>query len=1808
MTFSLTRSHPTPMKKNRKAFALVLALALMGFMVLLVVTLAAIVQMQLRITRQSITDAKARQTAKFSAYQALNQVQKSLGPDKRITANASMFEDLSTAFQRQERDARTRYDWWENPLNTRRRDLESLSGAQIKNNYWVGVWESGDGFESKERSTKNIKIGMDETRKEYRERVMNHAKAWLVSGNIGKEVDGADNLEDRLTSLNNAGQRFEHLPSDILEPDKSITVVSAASAADESGEKGFDEYKRGVSVPLVTLKESEEDSFNATSQKRIAWWVSDEGQKASINAIASNEMFEVADANAKNFYKQSLPYYSGVQGLTMPVSGEKAVNLDMEKDPAARDVVRSLSGPGDLDFIKAANVKNNVSLGKIFFHDLTADTKGVLVNVRYGGLKKDLSLGLLQSNRKNDGWTNDETPREVSVSERFTLYTNSSYGIGGGYFPRPIGQTGYNFKISGYNTIMPPENTTKDNITDRYKFNYYTSLSEQNAYRRPTGHMFGPQLPLNSTWMRRFNTETNSRFNSSNIDNIWHDNSFHKDPGGPLWDQLRSYYNFRAMSSNYSKEIRTRLQSDDRIGFYPVLQRFQVYFVPTPVRYTSNVEGSESYGIRMHMIPIAVLWNPYDVKIAKDNYYLLHIETTGATQMGFRIALGVKKNNYFHCLRDIRAEKLNAKNNSLVFPTNGFAGGSTDYGSGDRVGFLGYGGIVDLSDIDSPKIVPAGDTDNLYPGILYRRQLSIRQCMYPLPIYLNDIYLTFGYNPDLDCDNNHRQTPSPYKKDNYSNNAGDLRFIIYDDEGIMPGAAQMFMPRKCVNYFKSFRDMYNGRDIEDTYLRPFHGSRSQYGSLYVDVPHPARTVAALVSNSKTMYGNPYVLFDLAELREAVAYDRVGNINRNLTQGDMSLNNIYIDIQNLINLHTQPTQKAGNNDYKTYYTFMPRRKMIAESWSGNFNPAQYYRTTLHFWNIGRREPYRSSDERWADGIEPAWIGNSTIYVRGPVLAYFRLNRDASFYDFNNPKGGESNPSYPDSLCPNSAISGYDDGYYNLVRDLRDKTVDMTNSDGDTIRYIFSVYHFFRQNGNSDAYGIDPRRASQISWQVADDLAPTSVSLEDLDIDLREGDENYCSRLYSLVSNKAKKRVNMYGLVWMKPTAYNDDTSLPELNRKYLINNSLLACAFDYDYSPRDVRYGRTNGAGLINGDNEKIYNSWSSRPKAMYARNQAYASDTSGTGSSYPAVFEIPSGGVANVGLDGKATYGDTQFATLMHILRDNEVVTNPANLSAANLNFGPGAMRLYGGTSKQEKAREFYLCYGMQQVDSINQTYPIGNSLAPLRVVPERSYRISWVDGGDGGGEGTDGGSYYNNAKPRLDGRWDTGNNGISEERALIYDYAYHLNDILWDEYFFSTLPYRWDERDDDFSRLEEEHVIPRNPRMVYTANADMPNDAKLTEDASNKMGTFGETGFDTNAANLMINGPFNVNSTSIDAWKTLLNTHYGDTVDAYVQGRKHYKNKTPFVRWQAPFYDKHLESGTFRDPEILKGYRVLSEKEIEQLAVAIVENIKDRGPFYSMSDFVNRVVENRTTESIYNYNSSRGRNSGLTEMPDDIYINPRKDKNDSDRYIYRHTHMQKGVLQAAIDSTSINRIFHSSRSNKFIISSDGSSTIYNPNLTYLFRQSTPEYRLFHYPQDTWENWRAAIGPQAQGIPEYLMQQDILAKLGSLMTVRSDTFKIRAYGEIRNPLTNVVEGKAWCEMTVQRIPEYVDDSDKPWEIHGREVEIGPNFDERIGNVNLDEYIKEYDSGGDPVSISKINAKLGRRFKIVSFRWLNEKEI
>ena len=116
---------------------------------------------------------------------------------------------------------------------------------------------------------------------------------------------------------------------------------------------------------------------------------------------------------------------------------------------------------------------------------------------------------------------------------------------------------------------------------------------------------------------------------------------------------------------------------------------------------------------------------------------------------------------------------------------------------------------------------------------------------------------------------------------------------------------------------------------------------------------------------------------------------------------------------------------------------------------------------------------------------------------------------------------------------------------------------------------------------------------------------------------------------------------------------------------------------------------------------------------------------------------------------------------------------------------------------------------------------------------------------------------------------------------------------------------------------------------------------------------------------------------------------------------------------------------------------------------------------------------------------------------------------------------------------------------------------------------------------------------QGTGFPGYLLQGDVLQALGPVLTARSDTFRIRAYGDKtttsrQDPNLEITTARAWCEAIVQRVPEPVeklsDDSTEEEDLIQRPEDVETN----------------YRSAGKPY--------FGRRFQVVSFRWLEKDEL
>jgi hypothetical protein len=178
-------------------------------------------------------------------------------------------------------------------------------------------------------------------------------------------------------------------------------------------------------------------------------------------------------------------------------------------------------------------------------------------------------------------------------------------------------------------------------------------------------------------------------------------------------------------------------------------------------------------------------------------------------------------------------------------------------------------------------------------------------------------------------------------------------------------------------------------------------------------------------------------------------------------------------------------------------------------------------------------------------------------------------------------------------------------------------------------------------------------------------------------------------------------------------------------------------------------------------------------------------------------------------------------------------------------------------------------------------------------------------------------------------------------------------------------------------------------------------------------------------------------------------------------------------------------------------GHRRLTPDQIKDLAKNVVAEVKARGPFQSVAEFVNRRLEDDPTTG------------------------------------------NSGALQTAIENSNLNTDFGLGAPKNYSELTSGSGS----------------------------------GNTSDGAATQITQSDLLNRLAPSLTVRGDTFTIRAYGEATRGGKKV---KAWCEAVVQRSHDFVD----------------PTQASTTATANL----------------NAVNQAFGRRFKIVSFRWLSEAEI
>ncbi len=193
-----------------------------------------------------------------------------------------------------------------------------------------------------------------------------------------------------------------------------------------------------------------------------------------------------------------------------------------------------------------------------------------------------------------------------------------------------------------------------------------------------------------------------------------------------------------------------------------------------------------------------------------------------------------------------------------------------------------------------------------------------------------------------------------------------------------------------------------------------------------------------------------------------------------------------------------------------------------------------------------------------------------------------------------------------------------------------------------------------------------------------------------------------------------------------------------------------------------------------------------------------------------------------------------------------------------------------------------------------------------------------------------------------------------------VTDVSYDVNKRLWDGYFFSTLGLDYlgatgssFDRFFDVRKLVSTASTLPNPRMVFAPlQGDTTIDKILSDNADRAPEAI--------ASRILVKGAFNVNSTSKTAWKAVLSSMGASQLPVL-------NPQTGVASWQDPggirfnrfghviTNQAYNKGGAGDDDAFWQGWRNLSDAELDRLAEEIVTEVKARGPFRSMAEFVNR-------------------------------------------------------------------------------------------------------------------------------------------------------------------------------------------------------------------------------------------------------------
>ena len=332
-----------PPTKKRGAFALVLAIGAMAFMVLLVLTLSSIVSAKLRLLNSQKENRMARSNALLGMSVALSELQRSMGPDNAISAPSTIFDtDPSTV---QIDGVRTPYVIGAFPIDTQKSG-KTFYDAQQDEREVVDLLKEGKAVESSEIS-------------------------WLISSEqrmLNPSIESPAELSEESVKLASYSQLTD-FPTTM--GGKVTSQLKSETVDVEAGKVGLE-------------------------NGAYAWWVSDESLKAKINMVRQDEYLDAqTTGSAENFEGPAdrlipqVSYNSFIDEFSQFQINPFLPSFDEESSRILQKAT-SLDEVAMLDSSLTEWVQKNKN-------DYTVSSLGIPVDVTQGRLKEDLSVYLTES-------------------------------------------------------------------------------------------------------------------------------------------------------------------------------------------------------------------------------------------------------------------------------------------------------------------------------------------------------------------------------------------------------------------------------------------------------------------------------------------------------------------------------------------------------------------------------------------------------------------------------------------------------------------------------------------------------------------------------------------------------------------------------------------------------------------------------------------------------------------------------------------------------------------------------------------------------------------------------------------------------------------------------------------------------------------------------------------------------------------------------------------------------------------------------------------------------------------------------------------------------------------------------------------------------------------------------------------------------------------------------------------------------------------------------------------------------------------